>query len=73
VLIHYGWRDTAADLGFDVLGTLVVVGADLRVFVPVVEQFPGATEAALVGSGWTVLVGSVLIVLLLRLGRSTRP
>ncbi len=72
VLIHYGWRDTAADLGFDVVGALLIIGADLRIFVPVVEQFPGVTEAVLVGSGWIVFVGSVLMALLVGLGSSMR-
>lgn len=39
VLVHYGWRDTAFDLGFDLVGALLVVLLDLRIFVPVVEQF----------------------------------
>jgi len=33
MLIVYGWRDTVDDLGFDLVGALLVVGADLRVFV----------------------------------------
>lgn len=63
VLVHYGWRDTAADLGFDIFGALLVVGADLRIFVPVFEPFPGLTGALLVSSGWIVIVVSLLIVL----------
>lgn len=42
VLVHYGWRDTALDLVFDVVGALVVVLFDLRVFVSVVEQVAAA-------------------------------
>ncbi|MFB6303317.1 MAG: hypothetical protein ABEH78_10725 [Haloferacaceae archaeon] len=38
VLVYYGWQDTAADLGFDVAGALLVLGLDLRTFVPLVEQ-----------------------------------
>lgn len=38
VLIHYGRRDTALDLLFDTLGTVVVLALDLRVFVGVFEQ-----------------------------------
>jgi hypothetical protein len=72
VLVHYGWRDTAADLGFDVVGALLVIGADLRVFVPAVEQFPGVTAAALVGGGWVVVGGSALMALFVGLGASTR-
>ncbi|MDZ5811921.1 hypothetical protein U4E84_11270 [Halorubrum sp. AD140] len=72
VLIHYGWRDTAVDLGFDIVGAVLVIGADLRIFVPVVEQFPGVTEAILVGSGWIVVVGSVLMALFVGIGGSIR-
>lgn len=72
VLVHYGWHDTAADLGFNVVGALVVIGTDLRVFVPLVEQFPGVAGAVLVGSGWVVFVGSVLMALLVGLGSSVR-
>ena len=59
VLVHYGRRDTAVDLGFDVVGALLVVGADLRLFVPLVEGFPDASRAALVGAGWVVFAGSL--------------
>jgi hypothetical protein len=59
VLVHYGWRDTAADLGFDVVGALIVVGADLRLFVPLAEPVPDVSRAALVGAGWAVFAGSV--------------
>jgi len=72
VLIHYGWRDTAVDIGFDVVGALLVIGTDLRIFVPLMEQFPGVTGAVLVGSGWIVFVGSVLMALLVGLGSSMR-
>lgn len=72
VLIHYGWRDTIVDLGFDVVGAFLVIGADLRIFVPLMEQFPGVTGAVLVGSGWIVFGGSVLMALLIGLGSSKR-
>lgn len=65
VLIHYGWRDTALDLVFDVVGALVVVAADLRVFVPLVEQSPRGAETVLLGAAWIVAVGSLLVVLFL--------
>lgn len=72
VLVHYGWRDTVVDLGFDIVGALLVTGADLRIFVPTIEQFPGVTETMLVGSGWIVLVGSVLMALFIGFGGSVR-
>jgi hypothetical protein len=37
VLVYYGRRDTAIDLGFDIVGALLVVAADVRVFVPLVK------------------------------------
>ncbi len=36
VLVYYGRRDTAIDLAFDVVGALLVVLGDVRVFVPLV-------------------------------------
>ncbi|WP_138006601.1 hypothetical protein [Halalkalirubrum salinum] len=72
VLVHYGWRDTILDLVFDVVGALIVIGADLRIFVPLMEQFPDVTADVLVGSAWIVLGGSVLLALLVGLGSSMR-
>lgn len=37
VLVHYGWRDTALDLVFDLVGALLVVALDVRLFVPILE------------------------------------
>jgi hypothetical protein len=71
VLVHYGWRDTAADLGFDVVGALLVVGVDLRTFVPIVEQVPGLASAVLVGSGGVVVGGSLMLGFLLGILRAT--
>jgi hypothetical protein len=65
VLVHYGWRDTAFDLGFDLLGAVVVVALEVRLFVPVVSAVPGLTEAILVWSVGLVLGGSFLLVLVL--------
>ena len=38
VLVQYGWRDTALDLVFDLVGALLVVALDIRLFVPVLES-----------------------------------
>jgi hypothetical protein len=65
VLVHYGWRDTAFDLGFDLLGAVVVVVLEIRLFVPVVSAVPGLTEAILVWSVGLVIGGSFLLVLVL--------
>ncbi|MFB6122275.1 MAG: hypothetical protein ABEJ78_02300 [Haloferacaceae archaeon] len=42
VLVHYGWADTGYDLLFDVVGAALVVAADLRIFVPLVERLSAA-------------------------------
>lgn len=59
VLVHYGWRDTALDLGFDALGALLVVAFDVRVFVPIAEQSVRATTWFLTGSVVVIVVGSL--------------
>jgi hypothetical protein len=64
VLVVYGWRDTAYDIVFDVAGAALVVGADVRLFVPVL-----AGEASRVGSlldwvGVGAAVASVAMALL---------
>jgi hypothetical protein len=66
VLVHYGWGDTAADIVFDIVGVLIVIGVDLRLFVPLAEQFPEVTEAVLLWSGWIVIFGSVVMAILVR-------
>lgn len=69
VLVHYSWRDTAYDLGFDLVGALLVVLLDLRVFVPVAARFPGT--AWLVIGGGTVALVSVLLLAGVGLGIGT--
>ena len=49
-----------------------MVGTDLRLFVPLVERFPAASQAAFFGSGWVVVVGSAVMALWIRLGNSTQ-
>lgn len=71
VLVHYGWRDTAADLVFDVVGAALVVALDVRAFLGVARRFPGASRALLFVGG-VVLVGSVATGLLLWVGASFR-
>ncbi|QLG60837.1 hypothetical protein [Halorarum salinum] len=68
VLVHYGWRDTALDLGFDAVGALAVVLLDVRSFVPLAEAFPGATTALLAWTTGIVVVGSALMALVALLG-----
>lgn len=47
LLVPYGRLDTALDLAFDVVGPVLVIGLDIRVFVPIAEQAPPVTEAVL--------------------------
>ncbi len=72
VLVYYGWEDTALDLVFDVVGALVVVVLDVRVFVSTVERFPIVTERLLVASGWLVVLGSITMALFITVSGSRR-
>ena len=65
VLVHYGWRDTALDLGFDIVGALLVIAVNPRVFVPLGERFSVTAGAILLASGWLIFGGSLLIILFL--------
>lgn len=71
VLVHYGWRDTALDLVFDLIGALLVVLLDHRTFVPIANQFPDVTRILVLGSGLVIVVGSALMALSVELGRDT--
>lgn len=68
VLVHYGWDDTAIDLVFDLVGAIVVVALDVRVFGPIVEQFPALTERVVVASGWLVVFGSFAMAVFVVIG-----
>jgi len=70
VLVHYGWRDTALDLGFDLLGAILVVLLDVRVFVAVADRSGGATQAMLLGGSGVLVLGSVTMAVFLRLNGS---
>jgi hypothetical protein len=61
VLVHYGWRDTAFDLVFDVVGALLVLALDVRAFLPVVEPYPRLAATLTVAASTAVVVGSVLM------------
>jgi hypothetical protein len=61
VLVHYGWRDTILDLGFDLVGAVVVVVVDLRVFLPVAEQVVRPARRPVLWSSVAVVVGTALL------------
>ncbi|WP_336135131.1 hypothetical protein [Natronomonas amylolytica] len=63
VLVYYGWRDTALDLVFDIVGALAVVAFDVGILVPAAERFPRVTTTLLLGGGVVVVVGGVLLAL----------
>ncbi|XVH33708.1 hypothetical protein ACNS7O_17485 (plasmid) [Haloferacaceae archaeon DSL9] len=69
VLVRYGHLDTVLDLAFDLVGALVVVVADVRLFVPIAEQSPSATATILLWAAAVVVVGSALIAVAVRRGR----
>ncbi|MFW5911367.1 MAG: hypothetical protein ACOCSD_04355 [Halolamina sp.] len=46
VLVHYGWRDTALDLVFDLVGAALIVAFDVRLFVSTVETVGRAAGVA---------------------------
>lgn len=64
-LIPYGRRDTALDLVFDGVGALLVVGFDVRVFVPIGAEFPSLSRWFLLAWGGFLVVGSLAAALLL--------
>ncbi len=70
VLDHYGRRDTVLDLLFDVVGALLVLVADLRLFVPMAEISPEATVAALVVFLGAFVVGSLVLSLIIAVGQA---
>ena len=71
MLVHYGWRDTALDLVFDVVGALLVVGLELHLFVPIAGRFPATTGLLVFGSGSVVVLGSLIMALSVRSGNAT--
>lgn len=73
VLVYYGRRDTVLDLVFDLVGALVVVGLDLRGFVPLAERSPGTTRAAILGATAALVVVLVVPTLLIARGDVSGP
>ena len=70
VLVYYGPMDTALDMGFNVVGAALVVGLDLRLFVPVAARDAALAVDLLATSAAVALAGSVLLGLGLVVGRA---
>ena len=71
LLTQYGLEDTMLDLVFDVVGAVLVVALDVRVFLGAAGRFPGASRLLILGGG-AVLAGSVVAGLLVWVGPSLR-
>lgn len=61
ILVHYGWRDTAYDLCFDVVGATLVVLVDFRLFVPITSQSPEIAETLLLATLVVTTIGSLVM------------
>ncbi|WP_178917485.1 hypothetical protein [Natronomonas gomsonensis] len=61
ILVHYGRRDTALDLVFDVVGAVLVLALDVRLFLPVFERYPETAGALLTGSAVGCAIGIVAL------------
>lgn len=59
VLVHYGRRDTVLDLVFDIVGAVVVLAVDVRLFLPIIGQSPETAGVLLAGSAVVCVVGMV--------------
>lgn len=68
VLEHYGRRDTVMDLGFDIIGALLVLAVDVRVFFPMATVSPTATMTALAWALGLLTVGSLVLSLIIVVG-----
>jgi hypothetical protein len=66
VLVYYGVLDTALDLVFDLVGVLLIVLLDVRVFVPIAAGTPQATELLLFGVTGFLSVSTLLLAVLVR-------
>lgn len=61
VLIHYGWRDTALDLVFDVVGAVLVIALDVQLLSSIIERHPETAGALLTGSAVGCAIGIVAL------------
>lgn len=60
-LVNYGRYDTLFDLGFDLLGAIIVVVLDIRVFVEILAPYPEFSGSLVLGFGGVSIVGSVVL------------
>lgn len=68
VLVHYGWWDTGLDMVFDVVGALLVVVIDVRLFVPLFDPFPHLTRTVLLAGAVACLASVLLAALYVAVG-----
>jgi hypothetical protein len=64
LLVPYGRRDTALDLVFDVVGAVLVLALDVRVFVDaagLAAEHPAAARTALAWAGGVLLGGTAVL------------
>lgn len=61
MLVPYGHRDTVLDLVFDLLGPIIIVLIDLRVFVGLAEQAPEQAESILTWATVVIFGGVVVL------------
>lgn len=65
LLVPYGRRDTILDLVFDLVGAILVVAFDVRVFTEVMRRHEMVMESLLIAFGGIVTLGSALLGLLI--------
>jgi hypothetical protein len=72
VLVHYGWRDTALDVVFDLLAAVAVVALDVRLFLSFAREAPATARGLLVWSTGALLAVGALsgVVLVVRARQS---
>lgn len=64
VLVHYGRRDTILDLFFDVVGAVLILSIDIRLFVPMARVSPETTLTTLLVVLGGLVVGSLVLSLI---------
>lgn len=70
LLVPYGRWDTVLDLVFDVVGAIIVVALDIRVFLELARRFPVAATVLLTGAIGLGTIGTPLLGLVVIVYRS---